>query len=294
MGDTLAKPICEKHTTSFETDEMLIAGTGMQGWRKNMEDAHILAYQVEGNRKHAMLGVFDGHNGQAIAKHAALNLMTTLTETEAFGKKEYGQSLTDAFLQLDAAMHTSELRDEGGCTAVAVLLMDSVLYCANAGDSRAVISRSGVAEPLSFDHKPTCEDEIARVEAAGGTINHGRVNGILSLTRALGDFDFKGNAARSQAEQVITALPDVRSALMTPDVDFIVVCCDGVFDVLSNDELCASITEKLSATDGDVALVCEMVLDECIADVPHGLGTDNMTITILKPKPHLFAAAAMS
>lgn len=73
---------------------------------------------------------------------------------------------------------------------------------ANAGDSRAVISVAGVAEPLSYDHKPANESELRRILAAGGYVEFGRVNGNLALSRALGDFLYKQNKELPEEEQV--------------------------------------------------------------------------------------------
>jgi serine/threonine protein phosphatase PrpC len=80
-----------------------------------------------------------------------------------------------------------------GCTAcVAVLTKDS-LICANSGDSRCVLNRSGTAVEMSEDHKPDNEGEQKRIEAAGGFVEDGRVRGVLSLSRALGDLEYKQN-----------------------------------------------------------------------------------------------------
>ena len=50
------------------------------------------------------------------------------------------------------------------------------------------------SEELSFDHKPDNEKEKERIEKANGFVNGGRVNGMINLSRALGDFYFKVNA----------------------------------------------------------------------------------------------------
>ena len=67
----------------------------------------------------------------------------------------------------------------------------SKIYVANAGDSRCILGKGGNVVPLSFDHKPENEEEIARIEAAGSQVTDGRVDGHLNLTRALGDLKFK-------------------------------------------------------------------------------------------------------
>ena len=71
-----------------------------------------------------------------------------------------------------------------------MLLTSSEIYCANAGDSRAVLCRNGKAIPLSIDHKPTLPGEKKRIERAKSIVHNKRVNGILALSRAIGDFSF--------------------------------------------------------------------------------------------------------
>ena len=82
-----------------------------------------------------------------------------------------------------------------GCTAVSALIVDKILYVANAGDSRAVLCRNGQAIAMSNDHKPECQEELDRILAAGGTVIEGRVNGNLNLCRSLGDFEYKSDAS---------------------------------------------------------------------------------------------------
>ena len=48
---------------------------------------------------------------------------------------------------------------------------------ANAGDSRSVLCVGGEAKPMSYDHKPVNQGENARIVAAGGFVEFGRVNG---------------------------------------------------------------------------------------------------------------------
>lgn len=82
--------------------------------------------------------------------------------------------------------------------------MFTFVWQANAGDSRAIAGINGTFEPLSFDHKPTNEDEMRRITAAGGWVESNRVNGNLALSRALGDFIFKKNETKRSEEQVVT------------------------------------------------------------------------------------------
>lgn len=260
-----------------------------------MEDAHIATPGVQGCRTDAFLGVFDGHNGHVIAKHSSQELFKFVTSTPAWAAGDYVTALSEGYLMLDAAtMAVPELRNEGGCTAVTVLLRAGKIYCANAGDSRAVLYRDGNAIPLSRDHKPSDPQEEERIVKAGGTISNKRVNGVLSLARAIGDYEFKEDPERALADQVITALPDVTSLDASIGDQFIVLACDGVWDVLSNEECCALIVEGLAKYQNDVGLVCEEVLDKCLAPTAPALGCDNMTIIILQPKQLYFSTLAQS
>lgn len=91
-----------------------------------------------------------------------------------FGREESG----------DIAMHT-------GCTACVVLITDTEIICANAGDSRCVLSNNGKAIEMSIDHKPDNYGEKARIEKAGGFVEDNRVKGVLNLSRSLGDMEYK-------------------------------------------------------------------------------------------------------
>jgi len=137
-----------------------------------------------------------------------------------------------------------------GCTAVA-LYVDwgkNVMYCANSGDSRCVISVKGVPEALSMDHKPDMDSEKTRIEKAGGFIRNGRVNGNLNLTRTLGDFEYKQGVGLKPGEQIISCVPDVVDHVLNEDCDFAVLGCDGIWDVLTNSACMNFIRRRLLPT----------------------------------------------
>ena len=175
-----------------------------------------------------------------------------------------------------------------GCTAVAVLRVGQRLYTANCGDSRAVVCRAGQPVPLSFDHKPNQDVERNRVVAAGGFITeaqgHFRINGNLNLSRSLGDLKYKQNPDCTPAQQMITANPDITEHVLAPEDEFMIVACDGVWDVLSNAEAVMFVRSRLQQ---GMALgrICEQVFDRCIATNPRqtrGIGGDNMTCLVVQ------------
>ena len=136
--------------------------------------------------------------------------------------------------------------DSIGCTAN-VILIDNMqkIYIANAGDSRCVLGRGGKALPLSFDHKPEDEIELKRIEKAGSVVTEGRVDGNLNLSRSLGDLKYKTNKDLKPEEWPITANPDIKVVDITPEDDFIIMGCDGIWETKSNEEMVEYIYDRL-------------------------------------------------
>lgn len=101
-----------------------------------------------------------------------------------------------------------------------------VLYTANVGDARLVLCRNGKALRLSYDHKGSDENEGRRITNAGGLILNNRVNGVLAVTRALGDTYMK---------DLVTGHPYTTETVIQPDIDdFMILACDGVSHMFRN------------------------------------------------------------
>lgn len=101
-----------------------------------------------------------------------------------------------------------------------------------AGQSRShstTSHRTRVRKPASTQPSPltACPAEKARIQAAGGFVDFGRVNGNLALSRAIGDFEFKKSADLPPEQQIVTAYPDVEIHDINPDDEFLIVACDG-------------------------------------------------------------------
>eukprot|EP00759_Apiculatamorpha_spiralis_P005167 PhF_6_TR13057/c0_g1_i1/m.20741/K14803/PTC2_3; protein phosphatase PTC2/3 len=287
MGDTLTKPITDKYSGVVEDDRLRVAYSCMQGWRRGMEDAHAVVMKlVDSQDDCSFFGVYDGHCGPNVAIHAGERLPHILTSLPAFAKKDYVTALKTAYLTIDEeiANHDTLRTDGSGCTAVSVLITGGQIMCANAGDSRAVLCTNGQAVALSVDHKPTLEGEIARIERAGSFVNMGRVNGNLALSRALGDLDFKQNRSLPLEAQAISPLPDVHVRAINPNDEFVVIACDGIWDVMDNQHVVSFVRNHKSFND-DLAQVCEDIMDKCMAPTAPGVGCDNMSIIVVQLKP---------
>lgn len=187
----------------------------MQGWRKSMEDSHVTALDVvEGEV--SVFGVFDGHGGCEVAHFVENHIVDELKKNDNFKKGNYKQALIDVFILVDKMLLTDagkkelqkisqksgtmaqgasfdggELAIQAGCTACMAIITKTEIYVANAGDTRCVLASSGKAKDLSNDHKPDVPTEKRRVTRAGGFVEDGRVNGVIAISRAIGDWEYK-------------------------------------------------------------------------------------------------------
>eukprot|EP00928_Gymnodinium_smaydae_P097492 TRINITY_DN8846_c0_g1_i1.p1 TRINITY_DN8846_c0_g1~~TRINITY_DN8846_c0_g1_i1.p1 ORF type:complete len:548 (+),score=162.57 TRINITY_DN8846_c0_g1_i1:82-1644(+) len=207
-----------------------------------------------------------------------------------------------------AAFQAEPTPEAQGCTAVVVMLVKNGdaegprVLCANAGDSRAVLSRAGAVVALSEDHKPECPVEVARIEAAGGHVQMDapggpRVMGDLNLSRAFGDLRYKTPIENPPERQVLTPFPEVRTIPLTDQDEFMVIGCDGIWECLSNQEAVDFVRPRLGK-DGkapNLSAVCAEICDRGLCpsmdanENPSfdGHGCDNMTVTIVQLKADL-------
>ena len=104
------------------------------------------------------------------------------------------------------------------------------------------------------DHKPNSPNEKIRIENSGGKIyqtpslfplyQNGKeieipwrvLPGRLSVSRTFGDIEAKDERFGGM-KGVVVALPDITEIELNDEFNFIVIGCDGIFDVLSNEEL---------------------------------------------------------
>lgn len=185
---------------------------------------------------------------------------------------------------------TDEVGKDSGTTAIAALIQGNKLYVANVGDSRCVLCRNGQALELSLDHKPEDTIEFARIEKAGAKVTgDGRVNGGLNLSRALGDHVYKQNKSLSPEEQAITADPDIKEIELNSSDEFMVLACDGIWNVMTSAEVIQFVKERLDGLINEeekvpLSKICEELFDLCLApDTKNdGSGCDNMTAMIVR------------
>lgn len=133
---------------------------------------------------------------------------------------------------------------------------------------------------LSVDHKPILPTELQRIHESGGWVENCRVNGSLALSRALGDFKFKQNKKLKAERQIVTAYPDVEVHEVDENWNFILLASDGIWDVLSNDDVVKLCLKKMEQQIPPEQ-ICEEIMTECLSPDLLMTGTDNMTIVLV-------------
>ncbi|TNV77324.1 hypothetical protein FGO68_gene827 [Halteria grandinella] len=294
MGEYLSTPNREKKSEEAENGKLRYGLSAMQGWRRSMEDAHIANLDIGDGV--AIFGVFDGHGGGEVSQYVAKHFIKELKKLESFKRKDYRLSLQECFMRMDTVMLTKEGKKElakiaaagrasgagdsedmygmgdvmhAGCTANVVMITKAEILCANAGDSRA--------------------SEKRRIERANGFVEDSRVNGMLALSRSMGDFEYKTNTIMKAEDQVITAFPEISIEKITADCDFIVCACDGIWDCLTSQEAVNQVIEKMKKKKCKDSLAClvEELLDQILAQdvaTSQGIGCDNMSCIVIEFK----------
>ena len=240
---------------------------------------------------HHFMMVCDGHGGSLAAikvkeifeehlKAQGIDIDGTKNERH----KSYAHVMFQAFLEVDKKLlsNVPEFRegtDFSGTTVNCCFVAEHEIVCANAGDTRCVLSNDQKAIDLSQDHKPTRLDEKERIERAGGHVANGRVNGLHGVARSLGDFGYKVNSGGDPNKQMVTCRPDVLVYPSSISADeFILICCDGVWDVMSSQEAVTFIHECLIVKKVPTLELClQALLDKCLEKGSN----DNMTATII-------------
>lgn len=272
------------------------------GPRKSMEDEHI---QIDDLSAHmgsflgcsmpsAFYAVFDGHGGPDAAAYIKRNAMKLFFEDadlphtsdiDAIFLKELENSHRKSFLRADRALADEQsVSSSCGTTALTALVLGSNLLVASAGDCRAVLCRKGKAVDMSQDHKPSYLPEQRRVEELGGYIDNGYLypkkkniddgylNG-LSVTRSLGDWEMKSPLGSASP---LIAEPDFQQVLLTEEDEFLIIGCDGIWDVMSSQFAVSLVRQGLRRHDDPQQCARELVAEALRLNT-----SDNVTVIVI-------------
>ncbi|KAI4318235.1 hypothetical protein L6164_026024 [Bauhinia variegata] len=222
--------------SSVQRDAVEVEGLGFsvyckRGRREYMEDRYSAAVNLQGEPKQAFFGIFDGHGGAKAAEYAAQNLEKNIMDeiVRRDDENEVEEAVKHGYLTTDSDFLKEDLH--GGTSCVTALIRNGNLVVSNAGDCRAVISRAGVAEALTSDHRPSREDERDRIQTLGGYVDlcRGvwRIQGSLAISRGIGDRHLK---------QWVTAEPETQVLSIEAEHELLILASDGLWDKVSNQE----------------------------------------------------------
>ncbi|OBA20140.1 protein phosphatase 2C [Metschnikowia bicuspidata var. bicuspidata NRRL YB-4993] len=297
-------------------------------YRAKMEDVHTYVANFAERLDWGYFAIFDGHAGKLTARWCG-NHLHGLLEQEILEKEAGSESsdatpsglydmkqlLCDVFVKADEIIDKDGSGSSGSTAAVAILRWETadlsedddvplgnverrktesesqfdfvptkdhrrMLYTSNVGDLRIVLCRGGKLYRLSYDHKASDPNEIQRVRDEGGLIVKNRVNGVLAITRSLGD---------SYVKNLVTGRPFTTVTEITNEDEFLILACDGVWDVMSDQQACRFVqdffnSQRIEKQPYDPSLAAKKLCDLAIEKAT----TDNITVMVVKLDANVF------
>lgn len=219
---------------------MNVHSVTLKGKRDQNEDKHEIILNSNNNDKNLnnvnFFAVYDGHGGKQVSEYVHKN-MTKYFMNKKVSYPLQKQYVVDIFdgTQIHLKSNDQQIANHCGTTALIVVHFNyndmDYLNIMNLGDCRCILCRDNLALPLTKDHKPHWPEEVHRIKNLGGKITFDgydwRIKD-LSVSRAFGDID---------AVPYVTHRPDLFRYKLDKNDKFIVIACDGLWDVLSNSDV---------------------------------------------------------
>lgn len=266
---------------------LAVAHAAIPGRRGYMEDA--VAIKLYENM--LIVCVCDGHDdGGQVSNFCASLLPDIIYNTDE--TLDWATRCVKACLEVDSKLQA--IRVSGGSTAIVAIVTQEQIVVANVGDSRCILAQEGQVVALSQDHKPGDAAERERIEKAGcevleekfmdkgveHTIHKVLVGSSrLACSRTFGDFEYKANESLGPEDQAVVAVPDVVVHNRVDTDRYLILACDGIWDVMNNDQVGQYVYDRASQDDGPVILsrVCDDLVQECLALQ----STDNLSVIVV-------------
>lgn len=223
---------------------MEVYSASLKGNRAQNEDNHKIVLNSDGrepNKAHInYFAVYDGHGGKFVSNFLKKNLHEFFIDTRVkFPLRE--SYINKIYKHLQDLLRTKFLNNVSECGSTCLVAIQNkekeenntfdYMYVLNSGDSRCILCRDTKAHALTDDHKPSWPKEKTRIEKLGGTI---RFDGYdyrikdLSVSRAFGDVN---------AEPYLTNMPEIYKYKLSSKDRFMVLACDGLWDVMENTDV---------------------------------------------------------
>jgi serine/threonine protein phosphatase PrpC len=272
---------------------MITHTISLLGLRDSNEDQHEVFINLNNENSEFkdinFFAVFDGHGGKDVSKYLKENLPNYFTNkyikyhiTNSIKFKKYIEKVFD-HIQIKLEKRFKNLAYNIGSTALIIIFYKKQgkinYYVANTGDCRAVVcNNSNMSIPLTKDHKPHLFEEKARIEKLGGEIYNDGYDwriGDLSVSRAFGDMD---------ASPYVTHKPQLFKYNLRKNDKFLVLACDGLWDVITNQDATNFVLNKLNNTNKLVTMsgYSKQNIAQSLGEYAIANGsTDNVSIIII-------------
>lgn len=203
----------------------------LKGRRKYMEDNLLIINNV----KHYISLVLDGHGGKECSEFIKKNFYNIFLEKENIYKR-YSKILYETIKKINNLFLKSSQKSGSTLNLLFINKNTKKYYVLNVGDSRCLVNyNNGQIKQISNDHRLNIEKERDRIYLKGGVIINNRVNGMLGMSRSLGD---------KNLSKIISSKPDLYFGYIK-NIKYFIQGTDGVFDYINNNELIEYINKEI-------------------------------------------------
>ncbi|KAL1224053.1 putative protein phosphatase 2C 8 [Cardamine amara subsp. amara] len=254
-----------------------------KGARHTMEDVWVVlpdaSLDFPGKLRCAHFAIYDGHGGRLAAefakKHLHLNVLSAGLPRELLDVKVAKKAILEGFRKTDELLLQESVSGgwQDGATAVCVWILDQKVFIANIGDAKAVLARSSATNELgnhteasnplkaivlTREHKAIYPLERSRIQKSGGVVSsNGRLQGRLEVSRAFGDRQFKKFG--------VTSTPDIHAFELTERDNFMILGCDGLWEVFGPSDAVAFV-QKLLKEGLPVSMISRRLVKEAVKE----------------------------
>ena len=272
------------------------AGLDGNGQEKTDQDTPMLYLSVADIEGFNIFGVLDGHGnyGHFVSQFCRDYFMNKMKEyaesimyiTQSISAEDVYLNLkqnnysyiVELFMNIDDELSAqSDIFDcnMSGTTCNLIFQFNTHLVCFNVGDSRSILieessdNTNQIIRALSIDHKPDLPEELMRIKENGGMVDQiqdlygnklgpnrvfkeGCVYPGLAMSRSLGDFQAK--------ECGVIPTPEIIEYEINPNTKYFVVCSDGVWEFLTNENV-RDIGNKYYYNNNDVVGFCNELVN---------------------------------
>lgn len=264
---------------------MDVHSVSLKGKRPQNEDKHNIILNIDGKNKDFtninFFGVYDGHGGKFVSKFLEKNLPNFFLDKRVkYPLKKAYINTVYTYLQNTLSEKFKEYANHCGSTCLVATHFkiddQNYLNIMNSGDSRCVLCRDNLAIALTKDHKPYWPEEKRRIEKLGGKIYFDGADyriKDLSVSRAFGDLD---------AQPYLTNIPDIFRYKIEKSDKFIVMACDGLWDVMSNSDVVNFLLNECYDTNLEERINININIARKLAETAIAKGsTDNVSILVI-------------